>query len=126
MIYATKEDLATWLGHLTDTGDPDVSVLPTNVDKLLINASRVVDHATLKRVDPLNEYHLEIAKNATTAQCEFWIDGLGESVDINPNMAQMSGGKTSIQFTNGIPKLAPRARRELWLGGLLNRTVIRV
>jgi hypothetical protein len=126
MIYATKEDLAVWLGYLTDTGDPDVANLPTNVDKLLINASRVVDHATLGQINTANTKHLEIAKNATTAQTEYWIDGVGESIDINPDIANFNAGKTSIQFKDGIPKLSPRARRELWLGGLLNRTVIRV
>jgi hypothetical protein len=126
MIYATKEDLAMWLGYLTETGDPDVSNLPTNVDKLLINASRVIDHATLGQIDTGNTKHLEVAKNATTAQTEYWIDGVGESIDINPNVANFNAGKTSIQFKDGIPKLSPRARRELWLGGLLNRTVIRV
>lgn len=118
MIYATKEDLALWLGYQTAEGEPDLSALPSNVDKLLINASRVIDHHTLGRIQKTNERHLDVAMMATSAQAEYWIDGMGESVDIYPNMTNYSAGKTSFQFTNGIPKLAPRARRELWLGGL--------
>jgi hypothetical protein len=126
MNYATKEELAVWLGYTTQTGDPDVSLLPANVDKLLANASRVIDQATLGQINVDNQTHLDVAKNATTAQCEYWIDGPGESVDINPNMSGYNAGKTSFQFVNGIPKLAPRARRELWLGGLLNRRVVNI
>jgi hypothetical protein len=118
MIYATKEQLADWLGT-------DLASLPTNADKLLKNASRVVDHATMGSIDTTNTKHLEVAERATTAQCEYWIDGVGESADINPSVAGYSAGKFSVQFNGGsIPKLSPRARRELWLGGLLNRMVI--
>jgi hypothetical protein len=118
MIYATKQQLADWLGT-------DLASLPTNVDKLLKNASRVVDHATMGSINTSNTKHLDVAKNATTAQCEYWIDGVGESADINPSVAGYSAGKFNVQFKGGsMAKLAPRARRELWLGGLLNRTVI--
>jgi hypothetical protein len=126
MQYATKEDLAVWLGYEGTDGTPDVAQLPENVDKLLTQASRVIDHAALGQINVGNERHLDVAMNATTAQCEYWIDGMGESVDINPNMESYSAGKSSFQFTNGIPKLAPRARRELWLGGLLNRRVVNI
>jgi hypothetical protein len=76
------------------------------------------------QIDPANIKHVEVAKNATTAQCEYWIDGVGESSDIHPNVGGYTAGKFSVQFNGGsMPKLAPRARRELWLGGLLNRRV---
>lgn len=127
MAYATKEDLAMWLGYTTENGDPDVSTLPDNVNKLLRDASRVIDHATMGRIDVTNERHTDTAMNATTAQVEYWIDGMGESVDINPSVSGYSAGSFSIQFGQGgsgtLPKLSPRARRELWLGGLLNRRV---
>jgi hypothetical protein len=126
MNYATKEDLAMWLGHMDAGGAADITQLPEDVERLIRNASRVIDHATMGGIDISDQNHLDVAMNATTAQCEFWIDGMGESVDINPNMKGYNAGKTSFDFANGIPKLAPRARRELWLGGLLNRKVIRV
>ena len=125
MIYATKEDLAEWLGLLTEDGQPDVSALPGDVDRMLRNASRVIDHNTLNQIRKDNEKHLDVAMNATTAQCEYWMEGMGESVDVYPNMTGYSAGSTSFQFTDGIPKLAPRARRELWLGGLLGGRVLR-
>jgi hypothetical protein len=126
MQYATKEDLAVWLGHEGTDGTPDVSQLPENVNKLLTQASRVIDHATMGQINVGNERHMDVAMNATTAQCEYWIDGMGESVDINPNIESYTAGKSSFQFVSGIPKLAPRARRELWLGGLLNRRVVNI
>lgn len=124
MNYATKEDLAMWLGYET-AGVPDISQLPDNVDKLIRNASRLIDYATMNRIDQTNERHADTAMNATTAQCEYWIDGVGESVDIFPKVSSYSAGSTSFQFegSGGMTKLAPRARRELFMGGLLNRAV---
>lgn len=119
-VYATKADLAEWLGYGSDE-----SQLPPNADKLLKDASRVIDMATMGIIDITNEKHVDTAMLAVSAQCEYWIDGVGESSDINPNVSGYTAGKFSIQFNGGsMPKLAPRARRELWLGGLLNRTVI--
>jgi hypothetical protein len=131
MNYATKEDLAMWLGYETETGDPDISLLPGDADRLIRNASRLIDYATLNQIDQTNERHLDVAMNATTAQCEYWIDGVGESADINPSVAGYSAGKFSIQFggsggSGTMPKLSPRARRELFMGGLLNRKVINI
>lgn len=127
MNYATKEDLAMWLGYET-AGVPDVSQLPDNVDKLIRNASRLIDYATMNRIDQTNERNMDTAMNATTAQCEYWIDGVGESADINPGVTGYSAGSFSIQFggqggSGTMQKLAPRARRELFMGGLLNRAV---
>lgn len=123
MNYATKEDLAEWLGYTTEAG-PDVSQLPDNADKLIRNASRLMDYSTMNRINVNNERHMDTVMNAVTAQCEYWIDGVGESVDYNPDISGYSAGSASFQFAGGkMPKLAPRARRELWLGGLLNRTV---
>jgi hypothetical protein len=124
MDYATKEELAAWLGYETAEGDPNVNLLPDNVDKTIRNASRVIEHATMGQVDQNNPKQLAIASRATCAQCEYWLDGVGESTDINPGVAGYTAGKFTIQFNGGsLPKLAPRARRELWLGGLLNRRV---
>lgn len=123
MAYATKEDLAAWLGYADQAGDPDVSLLPDDADRLLFHASRVIDEATFGRIDSGSEEQIDVAMNATTAQCEYWIDGLGESVDIHPKMDGYKAGKTDIAFKGGIPKLAPRARRELFSGGLLSRKV---
>lgn len=127
MNYATKEDLAAWLGYTAADGSPDVSMLPDNVETTIRNASRVIDYATMNRIDVGNEKHMDVSMLATCAQCEYWLDGVGESADINPSVAGYSAGKFSIQFNGGqMPKLAPRARRELWLGGLLNRRVLNI
>lgn len=125
-MYATKEDLAAWLGYVTEAGEPDVSKLPENADKLLRDAGDVINHAAMNRIKPLNNRHTLAAQKAVTAQVEYWIDGVGESVDINPDIASYSAGSTSFTFANGqIPKLAPRARRALFAAGLLYRGVVR-
>ena len=118
MIYADKEQLTMWLGI------DDISLLPDNTDKLLSRASRVVDHETMGQIDTTSEKDLEAAQLAVCAQIEYWLDGVGESADINPGVTGYSAGKVSVQFGGSMPKLAPRARRELWLGGLLNRRII--
>lgn len=125
-MYATKEDLAAWLGHVNDTGDPDITKLPANADKLLRDAGDVINHASFHRIKPLNDRHTLAAQRAVTAQVEYWIDGVGESVDINPDIASYKAGDTTFTFANGqMPKLAPRARRELFAVGLLYRGVVR-
>lgn len=126
MNYATKEDVALWMGYETADGVADLSLLPDNIEKLLRDASSLIDYATMNRIGLTNERHMDAAMMATAAQIEYWIDGVGESVDINPGISSYTAGSTSFQFVGGqMPKLAPRARRELWSGGLLNRTVAR-
>lgn len=125
MNYATKEDVAMWLGYVKTDGSPDLSQLPDNIDKMIRNASRLIDFVTLNQIQIRNEHHRDVAMNATSAQVEYWIDGIGESADINPSVSGYSAGRFSIEFNGGsMPKLSDRARRELWMGGLLNRRVI--
>lgn len=126
MNYATKEDLAEWLGHVNQDGTPDLTQLPEDVDRMLRNASRLIEYSTMNRINIKSESHKDTAMSAVIAQCEYWIEGVGESVDMNPDISSYSAGSASFTFAGGkLPKLAPRARRELWLGGLLNRTVNR-
>lgn len=125
MKYATREDVAMWLGYVTETGEPDTAQLPDNIDKMIRNASRLIDYVTLNQINGRIERHLDVAMNAVSAQVEYWIDGIGESSDVNPAVSGYSAGNFSIDFDGGrMPKLADRARRELWMGGLLNRRVI--
>ena len=125
MNYATREDVAAWLGYENADGSPDVSQLPDNIDVLIRNASRLMDYVTLNQITIRSEHERDVAMNAVSAQVEYWLDGIGESADINPAVSGYTAGRFSIQFNGGkMPKLADRARRELWLGGLLNRRVI--
>ena len=125
MNYATREDVAAWLGYENADGSPDINQLPDNIDTLIRNASRLMDYVTLDQINVRSERHMDVAMNAVSAQVEYWLDGIGESADINPSVAGYTAGRFSIQFNGGkMPKLADRARRELWMGGLLNRRVI--
>ena len=124
MMYATKEDVAAWLGYENEDGTPDTSQLPENIDTLIRNASRLIDYVTLNQINVRSEKHMDVAMNAVAAQVEYWIDGIGESADINPAVSGYTAGRFSIQFDGGkMPKLSDRARRDLWMGGLLNRRV---
>lgn len=126
MNYATKEDVAVWLGHETPEGEPDVTKLPEDIVKLIRNASMLMDDAAMHRVNIYNVEQMDELKNAVSAQVEYWIDGVGESSDINPDVSGYSVNGSSFTFAGGrAPKLAPRARRALRNTGLLSRAVVR-
>ena len=109
--YATREDLKEYL-ELTDAD------LPSDIDRLLQRASELLDYATRNRLRGG-----ETAVKASCAQVEFWLSA-DESMDILGKIKSFSIGKFSLNYgDNGIPTLAPRARRILAHAGLLYRGV---
>lgn len=113
MAYATKADLAAFTGLLE-------TELPADSDRLLQRASELVDVATMGRIDPSVTEQAEAAKNATCAQVEYWLQ-VGEEMDI---FGLKDGIAIGSFRTDSLPQaLAPRARRYLFLAGLLYRGV---
>ena len=117
MAYATKDDVAMYTGKALEE-------LPADIDRLLERASEVVDEATLGRIDPANQAHLDAARLATCAQVEYWLTA-GEQGAIVGGAPRMSLGSLSVDYgsAGGPPVLAPRARRHLLNAGLLYRGV---
>lgn len=123
--YATTAQLATYLGTTGETLD---------AARLLKRATEVIQEATLDRVaipddpalvpvtpaSPTDTETLQIAcREAACAQVEYWLE-TGEDADLRPNVQNYGRGKSSTTFGNGgLPALAPRARRKLFLAGAL-------
>lgn len=117
MAYATEADLAEYLG----VSEAD---LPTDAGRLLERASEAVDYLTLGRIDPGNAQHAEAAKKATCAQVESWLE-TEEVGDKQGTVKRFTIGRFSMDFgEQGVPQVAPRARRYLLLAGLLYRGVL--
>ena len=114
MSYATETELAEYLGL-------DETDLPDDAERLLDRASEMIDYYTLNRID---EEDAEVAKKATMAQVEQWLEMGDEGIvklqglTIGPFQAQFGAGDNRT-----IPELASRARRFLFLEGLLYRGV---
>lgn len=116
MPYATPQDLAEYLAVGVDD-------LPADVERLLERASEAVDYLTLGRVDPGNAEHAEAAKLATCAQVESWLE-TEEVGEKQGAVKRFTIGRFSMDFGDqGVPQVAPRARRYLLLAGLLYRGV---
>lgn len=116
MAYATPQDLAEYLGIQPED-------LPAGVGRLLERASEAVDYLALGRVDAQNPVHARAAKLATCAQVESWLE-TEEVGDKQGNVKRFSIGRFSMDFGDqGVPQVAPRARRYLLLAGLLYRGV---
>lgn len=119
MAYATTTELADYLG----VQEAD---LPDDADRLLDRASETIDYYTLNRIDESVTSEADAAKKATMAQYEWWsqfdefmTSNFLSSVSIGPYSAGISpseGGST-------IPDLAPRAKRYLFLEGLMYKGV---
>ena len=117
MAYATTTELAEYLGV-------QVADLPDDADRLLDRASEMIDYYTLNRIDETED--AEVAKKATMAQYEWWsqfdefgLQGFYSQIQIGPFQASAAGETGG----KGPPELAPRARRFLFLKGLLYRGV---
>lgn len=113
MPYATKADLAAYLG----VAEQD---LPADADRLLQRATELIDEATLGRIDPADTDHADAARQATCAVVEAWLQA-GEERDITGQRGGVTLGSLRIdELPQGLP---PRARRHLMLAGLLYRGV---
>lgn len=120
MVYATKADLADYIG-VEETN------LPVDAERLLERASELMDAAALGRIDPNNAEHIEVVKKATCAQVEFWVQA-GEQQDVAGPIEGYRIGGVQIQYGSGESRvgptvLAPRAKRYLFMSGLLYRGV---
>lgn len=114
MAYATKADLARYLGV-------NESDLPADVERLLERASELIDEATMGRIDVTK--HADVAKLAVCAQYEYWRE-VDETLDVTGAPESFSVSDFSMQ--GRMATLAPRARRHLLLSGLLYRGVLGV
>ena len=90
--YATKSDLATYMGKVEDD-------LPKGVDILIKRASELVCIAMRGNYNPNNEEHVEAAKLAVCAQCQDWIEREVSAV-ANNNIASFSLGELSITYSD--------------------------
>lgn len=90
--YATKADLATYMGKKEDE-------LPSGVEILIKRASEIACIAMRKNYNPSNEGHVEAAKLAVCAQCQDWIEREVSAV-ANNNIASFSLGELSITYSD--------------------------
>lgn len=117
MPYATKADVAAFMG-VTEAD------LPQDTDRLLDRIDELLDQVTFGRLKQTTDQDLLDAGNkAACAQMEYWVEGMGESADIHGHVEGYNVGSFSMQMSGGVPKLAPRSRRILRFVGLLNQNV---
>lgn len=119
MAYATTNELASYLGVAVDDLAPDA-------ERLLERASELADYLSKGSIDTDNTVHMDGARSAVCSQVEFWLS-MGET-DIGGQLSGYSIGSFSVQFdgegANSFKnQVSPRAKRHLFLAGLLNRSV---
>lgn len=112
MAYATKDELATYLGV-------GLIGLPNDADRLLERASEYMDEVTLEQIDLDDANHVDAARKATCAQVEFWLQ-TGEEHDILGVTGEVQAGSTRHTLPD---RLAKRAKQYLRLAGLTYRKV---
>lgn len=120
MAYALDSDVSDYTGIA-------LSDLPADIARMIDRAGELIDETTLGRIDATNDDHLEAARKACAAQCEYWINS-GESVDVTGPLQGYSIGSVQVQYGAGSSRvaagtLAPRAIRHLFLAGLLYRGI---
>lgn len=120
MAYATAAELLDYVGtELELPSEPEQ-------ERLLDRASDLVDVITLGRIDTDDDEHTAAARDATTAQVEWWLSA-GEDSEIGAPVQSYSVGSLSLTYGQGNSArnqmLAPRAKRHLFLAGLLDRRV---
>lgn len=101
----------------------DEEDLPNDINRMIDRASDLIDYYSLGNVDSDNSRHIEVAKKATNAQVEFWLNTNDELNIMHVFQGIQAGGDISIDRDGQLPELAPRARQALVLGGLYNRSV---
>ena len=94
----------------------------TTLTKYLTRASQDLDIATLNRIytDDMGEEQLEILKNATCAQAEFYAQNGTADLGGSVSLGSFSGSDGGSATSGGM---CSRAVRFLALSGLLNRSV---
>lgn len=124
MGYATREQLATYLGITA----------PADADRLLSRASELVDdHIVTATYDidandqPTHPGVITALQDATCAQVEYWLAGDEEDDVLGPLQGVSMGGQQQ-QYGAGTNRatpmyLAPRAARHLRRAGLLSGSV---
>lgn len=119
MIYATAEDLAAYTGKDA----------PADAQRLLARASELVDYVTRGRVDAAVGAHLEAAKRAVCAICEFWTNAGEPTGALSGQVKSYTAGKVSVTYAagsegsaggQGLPR---RAQQALMAAGLLSAGV---
>ena len=121
MAYAVAAELQAYVSEdmeLPSAGEQD---------RLLARASEVIDDVTLGRIDADNTDHTDAARDAACAQVEWWLSA-GEDIDVSGPIQGYTIGSLQVQYGAGANrvspfKLAPRAKRHLFLAGLLDRRV---
>lgn len=101
----------------------DEDDLPNDIDRMIDRASDLIDYYSLNKIDSNNNRQLEVAKKATNAQIEYWLNTNDELNIMHIFQGVTAGGDISINREGKLPELAPRAKRALLLGGLYNRSV---
>ena len=121
--YATSTDVATYTGIA-------LLSLPTDIARLISRASDLVDYATSGQIDQTDNDQTEAAQNAVCAQVEYWIQEGEEGEYEGRQIISKTTSKASVSYGAGgvaggsksiTDSLAPRAKRFLFLAGLLNR-----
>lgn len=90
--YATKSDLANYMGKAEEE-------LPSGVEILIQRASELICISMRNNYNPNNEGHVEAAKLATCSQCQDWIEREVSAV-ANGNMSSFSLGELSITYSD--------------------------
>ena len=90
--YATKEDLAKYMGK-------SVEELPQGVEILLKRASELVCIAMRNNYNPKNECHVEAANLSVCSQCQDWIEREVSAV-ANGNISSFNLGELSITYSD--------------------------
>lgn len=121
-IYATKEELANYLGL------ENIDQLLEDAERLLKRASELVYSLSYGNIINTNENHLEALKLATCAQVEYWNEISEQSAIVGQKVNSFSIGDISMNFGNDMSlgdqsnsKVAPRASRYLNDQGLMYR-----
>lgn len=128
VVYATNEQIAEYMGI-------DEEDLPSNIETLKNRAIDLIDYVTLNKIpdyyldsdDEFTNTDIETAvSKAMGAIIQYW-EEMDETMDIYGQISSFQISKFSMVFKDGkTPVLAPRAKRILFLVGLMFRGVERL
>ena len=118
IAYASAADYASYMAV-------DPSSLSSDISRMLMRASELVDEYTLGNVVLTNPKHVHGARMATCAQVEYWLTR-GEDRDIDGPVEEYAADSVRMTYGSGRDRvsptyLCPRAARFLRRAGLLYR-----